>query len=130
MTDLELLHIITMPTRYQILMLLLNHHYCGKALSAKLGISESAVSQHLQVLKNCGLVTGLRIDYQMHYQVNKDLMLRAANALCQAHIFRDLRPRYYHITFLLCHTGIRKTVTANLLHPAAGEELPENHEQK
>ena len=33
MTDLELLHIITMPTRYQILMLLLNHHYCGKALS-------------------------------------------------------------------------------------------------
>ena len=57
MTDLELLHIITMPTRYQILMLLLNHHYCGKALSAKLGISESAVSQHLQVLKNCGLVT-------------------------------------------------------------------------
>ena len=51
MTDLELLHIITMPTRYQILMLLLNHHYCGKALSAKLGISESAVSQHLQVLK-------------------------------------------------------------------------------
>ena len=45
MTDLELLHIITMPTRYQILMLLLNHHYCGKALSAKLGISESAVSQ-------------------------------------------------------------------------------------
>ena len=80
MTDLELLHIITMPTRYQILMLLLNHHYCGKALSAKLGISESAVSQHLQVLKNCGLVTGLRIDYQ----VNKGLMLRAANALCQA----------------------------------------------
>lgn len=84
MTDLELLHIITMPTRYQILMLLLNHHYCGKALSAKLGISESAVSQHLQVLKNCGLVTGLRIDYQMHYQVNKDLMLRAVNTLCQA----------------------------------------------
>ena len=68
MTDLELLHIITMPTRYQILMLLLNHHYCGKALSAKLGISESAVSQHLQV----------------YYQVNKDLMLRAVNALCQA----------------------------------------------
>ena len=98
MTDLELLHIITMPTRYQILMLLLNHHYCGKALSAKLGISESAVSQHLQVLKNCGLVTGLRIDYQMHYQVNKDLMLRA--------------------------------VTVNLLRPAAGEEIPENHEQE
>ena len=115
MTDLELLHIITMPTRYQILMLLLDHHYCGKALSSKLGISESAVSQHLQVLKRCGLVTGLRIDYQMHYQVNKGLMLRAANAFCQ-------KPKK--------HTGTRKTVTVNLLRPAAGEELPENHEQK
>ena len=114
MTDLELLHIITMPTRYQILMLLLDHHYCGKALSAKLGISESAVSQHLQVLKNCGLVTGLRIDYQMHYQVNKGLSMPFARR-CQK------RKK---------HTGIRKTVTVNLLRPAAGEELPENHEQK
>ena len=113
MTDLELLHIITMPTRYQILMLLLNHHYCGKALSAKLGISESAVSQHLQVLKNCGLVTGLRIDYQMHYQVNKDLMSFARRCQKQKK-----------------HTWIRKTVTVNLLRPAAGEEFPENHEQE
>ncbi len=43
MTDIELLHTITMPTRYQILMLLLEHHYCGKALAAKIGISEAAI---------------------------------------------------------------------------------------
>ena len=42
--------------------------------------SSFVIDQYLQ----CGLVTGLRIDYQMHYQVNKDLMLRAVNALCQA----------------------------------------------
>ena len=68
MTDIELLHTITMPTRYQILMLLLEHHYCGKALAAKIGISEAAISQHLQILKDCGMVTGQRIDRQMHYQ--------------------------------------------------------------
>ena len=62
MINIELLHIITMPTRYQILMLLLEHHYCGKALAAKIGISESAISQHLQILKDCGMVTGQRID--------------------------------------------------------------------
>ena len=56
MTDIELLHTITMPTRYQILMLLLEHHYCGKALAAKIGISEAAISQHLQILKDCGIV--------------------------------------------------------------------------
>lgn len=65
MTDLELLHLITAPTRYQLLTLLLEYHYCVKALAAKLGISEPAVSQQLQVLKDCGLVTGERLDYQI-----------------------------------------------------------------
>ena len=56
MTDIELLHTITMPTRYQILMLLLEHHYCGKALAAKIGISEAAISQHLQNICQIGII--------------------------------------------------------------------------
>lgn len=72
MTDIELLHLITAPTRYQIITLLLDYHYCVKALAAKLGISEPAVSQQMNVLKECGLVTGERLDYQMHYTVNRN----------------------------------------------------------
>lgn len=78
MTDIERLHSITTPTRYQILKLLLEHHYCVKALSKKLGISEPAVSQQMQILKSCGLVTGQRLDYQMHYTVNLGLLRKAA----------------------------------------------------
>ena len=83
MIDIELLHIITMPTRYRLLMLLLKHHYCGKALAVKLGISESAVSQHLQILKDCGLVTGKRIDHQMHYQVDTNLLMQTVHVFYQ-----------------------------------------------
>lgn len=81
MTDIELLHLITVPTRYQIITLLLDYHYCVKALAAKLGISEPAVSQQMNVLKECGLVTGERLDYQMHYTVNRKLLQRALNAM-------------------------------------------------
>jgi DNA-binding transcriptional ArsR family regulator len=81
MTDTERLHIITTPTRYQILKLLLERHYCVKALSKKLGISEPAVSQQMQILKNCGLVTGQRLDYQMHYTVNLELLRNAVESV-------------------------------------------------
>ena len=81
MTDLELLHLITAPTRYQLLTLLLEYHYCVKALARKLGISEPAVSQQLQVLKDYGLVTGERLDYQMHYRVDRTRLEQAVRAV-------------------------------------------------
>ena len=52
-----------------------------KALAAKLGISEPAVSQQLQVLKDCGLVTGERLDYQMHYRVDRTRLEQAVRAV-------------------------------------------------
>ncbi|NBH99084.1 ArsR family transcriptional regulator [Anaerotruncus sp. 1XD22-93] len=81
MTDIELLHLVTAPTRYQIITLLLDYHYCVKAIATKLGISEPAVSQQMNVLKECGLVTGERLDYQMHYTVNHELLKKAANTM-------------------------------------------------
>lgn len=84
MTDIEILHTITAPTRYKIIQLLLERHYCVKAIAAKLGISEPAVSQQMQVLKNCGIVTGKKIDYQMHYILNHELVLRVSRAFSQS----------------------------------------------
>lgn len=116
MTDLELLHLITAPTRYQLLTLLLEYHYCVKALAAKLGISEPAVSQQLQVLKDCGLVTGERLDYQMHYRVDRTRLEQAVRAV--APLLRPAR----------CRRAAWKTVPANLPGPAAGERQGKRHE--
>ena len=70
----KILHVLTEPTRYSLIRLLQEHHYCVSALAMGLGISESAVSQHLSVLKKHNIVTGVRIGYHIHYHVNADIL--------------------------------------------------------
>ncbi|WRS28674.1 metalloregulator ArsR/SmtB family transcription factor [Oscillospiraceae bacterium MB08-C2-2] len=68
-------------TRLKIIDLLLKHDFCVGALSRKLGISEAAVSQHLQVLRKAGLVSGEKRGYYTHYDLNRELFTQAASAL-------------------------------------------------
>lgn len=43
---------------------------CVNALAYCLGVTQSAISQHLKVLKSVGLVRGERRGYRVHYFVN------------------------------------------------------------
>ena len=61
-------------TRRQIVILLLRHNYCVGALARELNLSKGAVSQHLKVLKEVGLVTGKRKGRLMHYEVSQDAL--------------------------------------------------------
>ena len=61
-------------TRMKILSLLLQHNYCVRALARKLELSEGAVSQHLKVLRDAGLLTGEKKGYFMHYDVNREVL--------------------------------------------------------
>lgn len=76
---IEIIHVITEPTRFQILKMLFQHHYCVRVLSKKLGISESAISQHMNIFKKYGIVHGKKIGYQMHYLINQQLLLEASD---------------------------------------------------
>ena len=77
MDSVKIIHLITDETRFRLLQLLLKHHYCVKALSKILGISEPAVSQQIRVLKQYRLVEGVKIGYQMHYRVSRDIITEA-----------------------------------------------------
>jgi len=55
------------PMRLRILQLLLERKHCIRSLSKKLGITESAVSQHMKILREAGLVYGERCGYHVHY---------------------------------------------------------------
>lgn len=81
MNPVKVIHLITDETRFRLLQLLLKHHYCVKALSKKLGISEPAVSQQMRILKQAHLVDGVKIGYQTHYYVNRELILSALDEL-------------------------------------------------
>lgn len=61
-------------TRMKIIELLLERGYkmCVNALAGQLDITQSAVSQHLRILRQAGLVESDRNGYYVHYSVNKD----------------------------------------------------------
>jgi DNA-binding transcriptional ArsR family regulator len=66
------------PTRLKLVKLLCGQRapdaLCVNALATLLGVTQSAVSQHLRVLKAIGLVKGERRGYHIHYFVNRDVL--------------------------------------------------------
>jgi len=66
------------PTRLKLVKLLCRQRdpdaLCVNALAALLGVTQSAVSQHLRVLRATGLVKGERRGYHIHYFVNQDVL--------------------------------------------------------
>jgi len=58
-------------TRLKIMKLLLENDLCVGALARMLEISKPAVSQHLKVLREAGLVKGDKRGYWTHYEVNR-----------------------------------------------------------
>lgn len=68
-------------TRLRLLHLLLTRDLCGKALARTLGISEAAVSQHLKILRDAGLVAGEKRGYWAHYAVETGVLKQVAGEL-------------------------------------------------
>ena len=55
------------PMRLKIYQALLERKHCVRSLSKKFGISESAISQHMKIMKDAGLVYGEKYGYHTHY---------------------------------------------------------------
>ena len=55
------------PMRLNIYQALLERKHCVRSLSKKFGISESAISQHIKVMKDAELVYGEKYGYHTHY---------------------------------------------------------------
>lgn len=81
METVQILKALADETRLKLVKLLLTHNFCVRALARKLKISEAAVSQHLKVLREAGLLVGEKKGYFMHYGVNRELLQTLAGAL-------------------------------------------------
>ena len=64
-------------TRLKILLIISKRTICQKGISRHLGISESAVSQHIKVLKESGIVTGIKQGCSVIYVINDDCFKEA-----------------------------------------------------
>ena len=61
--------------RIQILSHLRGRALCVGALAARLDVTQSAVSQHLRILRDAGLVSAERRGYFTHYRLNEAAVL-------------------------------------------------------
>ena len=59
-------------TRLKMVIMLLEKDYCVGGLARHLNISKAAVSQHLKVLRESGLVVGEKRSYYTFYVVQKE----------------------------------------------------------
>jgi len=76
------------PTRLKLLRLLAQQRepnaLCVNALAYRLGVTQSAVSQHLRVLKSASLVKGERRGYRIHYFINQETLMQAQQQISSA----------------------------------------------
>ncbi len=81
--NIMVLKAIADETRLEILRLLLSRNYCVGALAQKIELSEAAISQHLKVLREAGLVNCEKCGYYSHYDVDRERLCLLAKEICR-----------------------------------------------
>jgi DNA-binding transcriptional ArsR family regulator len=77
----ELFKLLSVDTRIEIVELLKRGPMTVNALAEALGVTQSAVSQHLRVLRSAGLVENERKGYWIHYSLNREALERCRERL-------------------------------------------------
>lgn len=77
----DLFKILSVDKRIEIIELLKKEPMSVNSLADALGITQSAVSQHLRVLKGAGFVKDERQGYWIYYSLNKDVLEKCRQRL-------------------------------------------------
>lgn len=72
----RILKVLAVGTRVRIVQLLRGRALCVNALAARLDVTQGAVSQHLRVMRDAGLVIDERRGYHVHYRLNRETLAR------------------------------------------------------
>ncbi|MCD6404401.1 MAG: winged helix-turn-helix transcriptional regulator [Planctomycetes bacterium] len=67
--------VLSVESRLRIVEMLRERPLCVGALSHRLDITQGAVSQHLRVLRDAGLVTAHKHGYFVHYSLSREEFL-------------------------------------------------------
>jgi len=74
----KVLKALSNDTRLKIVQILSKQPLCVNALAYRLDMSQPAVSQHLKVLENAGLVKGNKHGYWVHYSLVTENLQKCA----------------------------------------------------
>ena len=75
------LKVLSVGTRVRIVQLLKGRALCVNALAHQLDVTQSAVSQHLRVLRAAGLVIDEKRGYYVHYRLNEETFTKWIEAI-------------------------------------------------
>jgi DNA-binding transcriptional ArsR family regulator len=70
----RLLKVLSVGTRVRIVQLLKGRALCVNALAARLNVTQGAVSQHLRIMRDAGLVIDEKRGYYVHYRLNEETL--------------------------------------------------------
>lgn len=70
----RLLKVLAVETRVRIVQLLKGRALCVNGLAARLDVTQGAVSQHLRVMRDAGLVVDEKRGYYVHYRLNENTL--------------------------------------------------------
>ncbi len=87
----RILKVLSVPARVRIVQLLKGRALCVNALTMRLDITQGAVSQHLRIMRDAGLVVDEKRGYFVHYRLNEEAL-----AGWQEHVGKLLDPKSGH----------------------------------
>jgi DNA-binding transcriptional ArsR family regulator len=70
----RILKILSVGTRVRIVQILNDRALCVGALASQLNVTQGAVSQHLRVMRDAGLVIDEKHGYYVHYRLNEETL--------------------------------------------------------
>ena len=70
----RVLKVLSVESRVRIVQLLKGRALCVNALAARLDVTQGAVSQHLRIMRDAGLVIDEKRGYYVHYRLNEDTL--------------------------------------------------------
>lgn len=81
--QIKIFKALASESRLQILLLLKEHPQCVGAIAKRLNMTQPAISQHLRVLTDAGLVRMRKSGYWVHYEMNKASIENTTKALAE-----------------------------------------------
>jgi DNA-binding transcriptional ArsR family regulator len=72
----RMLKVLSSGVRVRIVRLLKDRSLCVNALAARLDVTQGAVSQHLRVMRDAGMVSDEKRGYYVHYRLNERTLAR------------------------------------------------------
>jgi DNA-binding transcriptional ArsR family regulator len=79
----ELLKVLSAGTRVRILEMLKGRALCVNALAVRLNVTQGAVSQHLRIMHNAGLLLDEKRGTYVHYRLNEAALARGREEVNQ-----------------------------------------------